>query len=130
MILDLLSTPTCAFIPKYQFFPFFAWCISGSRLCLRFLVEEGAWIRVASTIVPVVIRTPFACRCRFTVPRISSPQLVSLQQMTELAHRCLVRHRLDTQDNSRKLPQWRRIEQNLFHRRGTQGAPHTCHTKS
>ena len=42
MILVLLSTPTCAFIPKYQFFPFFAWCISGSRLCSRFLVEEGA----------------------------------------------------------------------------------------
>src|SRR5438445_9366603 len=28
---------------------------------------------VASTIVPVVIRTPCACRCRFTCPRICSP---------------------------------------------------------
>src|ERR1700691_3384907 len=29
----------------------------------RFLVEESARIIVASTIVPVVIRTPFACKC-------------------------------------------------------------------
>ena len=42
MILVLLSTPTWAFIPKYQFFPFFAGCISGSRLGSRFLLELGA----------------------------------------------------------------------------------------
>jgi hypothetical protein len=32
-----MSVGLCAFIPKYQFFPFFAWCISGSRLSL------GGW---------------------------------------------------------------------------------------
>src|SRR6184192_396594 len=69
----LLSTPTCAFIPKYHCLPFFVWCISGSRCCSRFLVEVGACRMVASTIVPVVIRTPCACRCRFTCPRICSP---------------------------------------------------------
>src|SRR5207247_4912513 len=73
MIFVLLSTPTCAFIPKYHCLPFFVWCISGSRCCSRFLVEVGACRMVASTIVPVVIRTPCACRCRFTCPRICSP---------------------------------------------------------
>src|SRR5437867_7634024 len=58
MIFVLLSTPTCAFIPKYHCLPFFVWCISGSRCCSRFLVEVGACRMVASTIVPVVIRTP------------------------------------------------------------------------
>ena len=42
MILVLLSTPTCAFIPKYHCLPFLVWCISGSRLSSRFFVEEGA----------------------------------------------------------------------------------------
>src|SRR5437016_8685617 len=68
MIFVLLSTPTCAFIPKYHCLPFFVWCISGSRCCSRFLVEVGACRMVASTIVPVVIRTPCACKCRFTCP--------------------------------------------------------------
>ena len=36
-------------------------------------VEVGACRMVASTIVPVVIRTPCACKCRFTCPSISSP---------------------------------------------------------
>src|SRR5207302_1755473 len=73
MIFVLLSTPTCAFIPKYHCLPFFVWCISGSRCCSRFLVEVGACRMAASTIVPVVIRTPCACKCRFTCPKICSP---------------------------------------------------------
>src|SRR5437667_411146 len=77
MILVLLSTPTCAFIPKYHCWPFFVWCISGSRCCSRFLVEVGACKMVASTIVPLVIRTPLASRCRFTCPRICSPSWCS-----------------------------------------------------
>src|ERR1700746_363859 len=123
MIFVLLSTPTCAFIPKYHCFPFRVWCISGSRLCSRFLVELGAWIRVASTIVPVVIRTPFACKCRFTVPRISSPQMVLFQQVPELAHRRLIRHRRAAQITPHKLPQGRRVVQSLFHRRVRQIEP-------
>src|SRR5205807_9979234 len=35
--------------------------------------EVGACSMVASTIVPVVIRTPCACKCRFTCPKICSP---------------------------------------------------------
>ena len=41
-ILCLLSTPMCAFMPKYHCFPLRVWCISGSRFCSRFLVELGA----------------------------------------------------------------------------------------
>src|SRR5438309_4795751 len=69
MIFVLLSTPTCAFIPKYHWLPFLVWCISGSRCCSRFLVDVGACRMVASTIVPVVMRTPRACKCRLTCLR-------------------------------------------------------------
>ena len=40
-----------AFMPKCHWLPFFAWCISGSRSPLAFLVELGAAISVASTTV-------------------------------------------------------------------------------
>ena len=36
------SAPTCTFIPKYHWLPFFVWCISGSRAFARFLVEGAA----------------------------------------------------------------------------------------
>src|SRR5215831_5706621 len=45
-----LSTPKCAFIPKYHWLPFLVWCISGSR----------ALMMVASTIVPVASFIPLA----------------------------------------------------------------------
>src|SRR5271168_2479453 len=44
------STLASAFMPKYHCLPFFTWCISGSRAPLLFLVDEGAWRMVASTI--------------------------------------------------------------------------------
>jgi hypothetical protein len=37
-----LSTPICAFMPKYHWLPFLVWCIAGSRAFLAFLVEDGA----------------------------------------------------------------------------------------
>src|ERR1019366_2913508 len=43
------------------------------------------------------------------------PQLVLLQQMTELAHRGLVRHRFSPQIDAHKLPHPRRIVQRFFH---------------
>src|SRR6476646_9347844 len=61
-----LSTPKCAFIPKYHWLPFLVWCISGSRAFSAFLVEDGALMIVASTIVPVATFSPFAARCRRT----------------------------------------------------------------
>ena len=39
------STPTCAFMPKYQSLPFFVLVISGSRVPALFLVEDGASMR-------------------------------------------------------------------------------------
>src|ERR1700726_961340 len=39
---------------------------------------------VASTIIPVVIRTPRACKCRFTAPRIFSPSLCSSSKCRNL----------------------------------------------
>ena len=49
------STPMCAFIPKYHWFPFLVWCISRSRCPERFLVDDGASMMVVSTMVPSTI---------------------------------------------------------------------------
>jgi hypothetical protein len=46
------SVPTCSFIPKNQFRPLRVCFISGSRIALAFLVELGAAMMVASTMVP------------------------------------------------------------------------------
>src|SRR5690348_16293419 len=51
---------------KYHWLPFFVWCISGSRAFSAFLVEDGALMIVASTIVPVATFSPFAAKCRCT----------------------------------------------------------------
>src|SRR6266849_2788616 len=117
MIFVLLSTPTCAFIPKYHCFPFFVWCISGSRCCCWFLVEVGACRMVASTMVPVVIRTPWACRCRFTVPRICSPRWCSSSKCRNLHTVVWSGAGLAAQINTHELPHHRRVVQGLFHRR-------------
>src|SRR3954447_22772934 len=55
---EATSTPICAFIPKCHWLPFLVWCISGSRALLLFLVEGGAAMIVASTIVPWRISNP------------------------------------------------------------------------
>src|ERR1700730_10319704 len=70
----LLSTPMCAFSPKYHCLPFFVWCIAGSGSPLWFLVDQGAWTIVASTMVPVAMRMPFVSRCRFTASSICPPR--------------------------------------------------------
>ncbi len=45
-------------MPKCHCLPLRVWCISGSRSPLLFLVDEGASISVASTMVPVPSFTP------------------------------------------------------------------------
>src|SRR6202521_4742086 len=97
MIFVLLSTPTCAFIPKYHCLPFLVWCISGSRRCSRFLVEVGACKMVAST-------HSFRLQVQVHRPQNLFAQMVLFQQMPELAHRGLVRGRLAAQINAHKLP--------------------------
>src|SRR5437870_10642939 len=123
MIFVLLSTPTCAFIPKYHCLPFFVWCISGSRCCSRFLVEVGACRMVASTIVPVVIRTPCACRCRFTCPRICSPSWCASSKCRNL--HTVVSSGTGSQPRSMPdaLPHHHRVVQRLFHPRVRQVEP-------
>src|SRR2546425_8159850 len=94
MIFVLLSTPTCAFIPKYHCLPFFVWCISGSRCCSRFLVEVGACRMVASTMVPGRDPHPLRLQVQVHCPQDLFAQLVFFQQVPELARRGLVQHRL------------------------------------
>jgi hypothetical protein len=84
MIFALLSTPTCVFIPKYHGLPFFVWCISGSRFCSRFLVEVGACRMVASTIVPVVIRTPLGLQVQVHRPQDLFPPWCSSSKCRNL----------------------------------------------
>jgi hypothetical protein len=60
------STPTCAFMPKYQALPFFVDDISGSRALASFFVEDGASIMVASTSVPERRVIPWSARWLFT----------------------------------------------------------------
>ena len=45
-------------------------------LLLSILRRRGVCRIVASTMGPVVMRNPRACKCRFTVPRIFFPQLM------------------------------------------------------
>jgi hypothetical protein len=55
---------TWAFMPKYNWLPFLVWCMSGSWALSAFLVEDGALMIVASTMVPVETFNPSASRCR------------------------------------------------------------------
>ena len=66
------SVPTCTFIPKYHIFPFRVCFISGSRVPVAFFVELGALMIVASTIVPVFIRSPCASNSPRTNAKICS----------------------------------------------------------
>src|SRR5437870_4682830 len=95
MIFVLLSTPTCAFIPKYHCLPFFVWCISGSRCCSRFLVEVGACVQDGRVHDRAGRDShPLRLQVQVHLPQDLFPQLVCFQQVPELAHRGLVRHRL------------------------------------
>jgi len=59
---EFRSAPTCAFMPQYNCFPFFVWFISESCACSWFLIGLGTWMSVASTIVPLETRNPWALR--------------------------------------------------------------------
>ena len=66
------STPTWGFIPKDQSLPFVVDDISGSRALSLFLVEDGASMIVASTIVPERSEMPLSARCAFTSAKSAS----------------------------------------------------------
>ena len=67
------STPTCAFMTKYHCRLLRVWRIAESRSPALFLVDEGAWIIVAPTMVPVAILIPLLARCSFTWSSIALP---------------------------------------------------------
>ena len=50
-------------LPEVPLVSLLVWCISGSRSPLRFFVDDGASMMLASTIVPVFNRCPRDARC-------------------------------------------------------------------
>lgn len=58
-------------MPKYHWLPFLVECISGSRVFVRFLVELGALMIVASTIVPPCMRRPARFRRSLTESKMA-----------------------------------------------------------
>src|SRR5206468_6855075 len=63
--------------PEIPLVALFVWCISGSRALSAFLVEDGALMIVASTIVPVATFSPFAAKCRCTLSNSCWPRSCS-----------------------------------------------------
>jgi len=76
----------------------------GSRALSAFLVEDGALMIVASTIVPMVTFSPFARQVPLHLVEQPLAQIVLLEQVTEAAHRRLVRHRLVAKVDPDKTP--------------------------
>src|SRR5690554_778534 len=68
------STPMCIFMPKCHWLPLRVWCISGSRAFSRFLVELGASMMVASTIVPSLSIRPALAKWRLTDSKMALPR--------------------------------------------------------
>ena len=73
--------------------------------------------------MPVRDPHPFGLQMQVHRPQNLFSQVVLFQQVPELAHRGLVRHRLRSQINPHKLAQRRRVVQRLFHRRVRQIEP-------
>jgi hypothetical protein len=61
------------------------------------LVEDGALMIVASTMVPVATFQPLLFQMPLHLIEQSAAQIVRLEQVAEAAHRRLVRHRLATE---------------------------------
>src|SRR5512133_1671960 len=68
-------------MPKYHCWPLRVWCISGSRALSAFLVELGALMMVASTMVPVLTLKPRSCNSCPTLANRASPSLLSLSSL-------------------------------------------------
>src|SRR2546421_11153269 len=97
-----LSAPMCSFIPKCQFLPLRVCFISGSRVALAFLVELGAAMMVASTMVPA--RSNSRCSSSSHRSEDGGGQPMLLQQMPKAQNRTLVRHRIVAQLHPRETP--------------------------
>src|SRR5262249_46616866 len=118
-----LSTPICAFIPKYHWFPFLVWCISGSRALSAFLVEDGAFDdgRIDNRAGGHLQ----ALRRQVPLHRVEQPpaQIMLLEQMAEAAHRGFVGDRLAPEIDPDEIAHCPRIVERLFYRRVGQVEP-------
>src|ERR1700688_2405974 len=92
-----LSAPMCSFIPKCQFLPLRVCFISGSRVALAFLVELGAAMMVASTMVPERSNSRRSSSNPAIELKIAWVSPCLLQQMAKAQNRGLVRHHLVAQ---------------------------------
>src|SRR5271170_6717454 len=99
---EATSTPICAFIPKCHWLPFLVWCISGSRAFSLFLVEAGAAMIVASTMVLRRISNPRSAS-NLVDHRLGQP--VTLRPVAEVQQRRRVGHRVAVQVDAGKAVQ-------------------------
>src|SRR5712691_5292650 len=87
----------CSFIPKCQLRPLRVCFISGSRVALAFLVELGAAMMVASTMVPERSNNRRSSSSPVIELKIAWVQPMLLQQVAKAQNRGLVRHHLVAQ---------------------------------
>ena len=64
-------------MPKYPCWPLRVWCMSWSHALSAFLVELGAAMMVASTMVPVLTFKPRFCKCWPTLANGAPPSFCS-----------------------------------------------------
>jgi hypothetical protein len=79
------------------------------------LVDEGAWMMVASTIVPVADADAPGLPMYVHRLQHQTAQIVLLQQMAEAADGRLVRCRRNSEIHTNEPSQRRRLVQRLFH---------------
>ena len=87
-----------------------------------FLVEGGALIIVASTIVPVPTLIPWRSKYACTLEELLSKRM-RLQQMAEAAHRGLIGHGI----SPRSIPANRRIDTESYSASSTPGSERLNH---
>jgi hypothetical protein len=93
------------------------WRIAGSRSCFSFLFDEGTWIIVASTMVPVAILMPLGRQMFVYLVQHRPAQFVLFQQMAEPADGRLVRRGRAAQVHAHEPAQHGRLVQRLLHAR-------------
>lgn len=89
-------------MPKCQSLPFFAWCISGSRLFPAFFVDGGASKIVASTMHAFLHHQPALAQLDADLVEQLSRQFVIDQQTPEVQQRGGIRHILARQRRYRR----------------------------
>src|SRR3954452_1514874 len=120
---EATSTPIWAFIPKCHWLPFFVWCISGSRLCCLFLVEDGAAMIVASDNRSLPHQQTALFQQRADLVEQPLCQFVPFQPMPEMQHRGRVGDRVAVQYDPGKAAQRLAIVEGILDRFISQPVP-------